>query len=69
MWNWVLMSMVLLGQTSLHLVSSVGDLVGSGIGMISDTDGFDTGNDLRIDYSFPNPKERFVAGYNIGALR
>src|SRR4028118_2402819 len=42
---------------------------GPGIGMVSDTDGFDTGNDLRIDYFLPGtPEERFVAGYQIGGI-
>src|SRR4028119_1258944 len=43
--------------------------IGPGIGMVSDTDGFDTGKDLRIDYFLPGtPEERFVAGYKIGGI-
>ncbi|MBD2093641.1 DUF4347 domain-containing protein [Trichocoleus sp. FACHB-591] len=42
---------------------------GAGIGMLSDTDGFGTGADLRIDYFLPGtPEERFVAGYKIGGV-
>jgi hypothetical protein len=39
---------------------------GSGIGIVSDTDGFHIGTDLRIDYFLPGiQKERFVSGYKI----
>ncbi|MEG3921553.1 DUF4347 domain-containing protein, partial [Microcoleus sp. T3_A4] len=47
----------------------LGRKIGTGIGMVSDTDGFGTDTDLRIDYFLPGtPEERFVAGYKIGGV-
>jgi hypothetical protein len=40
------------------------------IGMVADFDGFDVGNDSRIDYFMPgSPEERWVVGYMIGATK